>query len=138
MSLMTKEQILAKRNKLPRQEVVTPDGNILVRGMTSLEYGQYMDEMIIGKGINSRFRFKYSRAYLMMLGCINLDGSQIFTESDIGKLNDMPASISEPIARAILTLSGMTTEAQEELEKNLLKTQTEDSGSGSPDTSAGA
>jgi len=132
MNQITKEQLLAQRLKVPTEWIDIPGGQVLVAGLTAAEYGQYQDEITSGSGNRRSVKFEHSRAILLTMGLRNPDGTRMFGAADIAKCDELPAAIAEPIAEAILRLSGVTSGAQEQIEKNSLTNPSCDSGTDSP------
>lgn len=55
---------------------------------------------------------------MLIKGCCNADGSALFSESDIGDVNKLPATILEKIFDAILKINKIGSGAVEDAEKN--------------------
>jgi hypothetical protein len=111
-------QILSKKENLPRLEVLIPEweGSVWVRSLTVGERDS------IDADFNAARRTGKTpdnlRARMLIRGCCNADGSALFSESDIGDVNKLPATILEKIFDAILKINKIGSGAVEDAEKN--------------------
>lgn len=111
-------QILAKKDFMPRQEVLIPEweGSVWVRSLTVGERDS------IDSDFNAaRTKGKTPdnlRARMLIKGCCNADGVALFSDADISDVNKLPATILEKIFDAILKINKIGAGAIEESEKN--------------------
>lgn len=90
----------------PRREVITVDGaKITVRELSVGERAQVLRCAKDDPAILS--------ALLARLCILNPDGTQMFTEADADKLAAMRPEVVDPVARAVMRLSGMASEGDE-------------------------
>lgn len=61
---------------------------------------------------------KNMKAKLIAISCINENGTRLFGDDEVGKISQMPSSITEVLFNAILEINGMATDSLEEAGKN--------------------
>jgi len=109
---VTKESLQEARHNVQREDVVTRNGVFPCAGMTTLELQQYRTN------ISELKNRDYIPSILMILGCKDAEGKRLFKEADQLWLCELGADVTEPVVNAILRLSGIGVEAEEEILKN--------------------
>lgn len=136
---LNKEDILKHTGSVKRREVHIPawanaqgDDVVLVRGLTSAEWDAHSSMLQAAKdGSNAS-------AKLLSRCIINSDGSRIFTAQDVAMIGELPVAEITKLGAAVAELSGLTEEAQAEVEGNSGAAPSGSSGSDSPETSSTA
>lgn len=131
--MLTREQILGM-NAEKRETVDVPEwgGPVLVRSVSAAQEEQWFN--IVNdwneKGICAPAG---KRGSLVMMGCINEDGTPLFTEKDAAWIGGPRCSVDaiDRLFAAIQRLSGMTAEEAAEIEKKP-DSPTNSSSTGSP------
>jgi hypothetical protein len=118
-----------------------PDiGDIWVYGLT--EGKEAWENTVVNVAQGSRqMRLANASAGLLLLTVRNQHGNRLFSEKDMGRLQNLPCAVAEPVLKVARRLSALSAGDVEDLVKNSLTLQGllgEDSDSGSPDISAGA
>lgn len=136
MTLLTRESILAAAD-ITYEDVAVPEwgGIVRVSGLTGTERDSFELSMLEGKGRNQSVNLQNLRAKLVTFSVINEDGKRMFTESDIVALGNKSASALQRVFAVAQRLSGLDTDAVDELTKSLGKESSDDSGSNSPSLS---
>ena len=126
--------------KVPKEKLTVPElGDICILGLTCGQKDDYENDVVQLQRGDRNFRLSNARARLMQLTIYDQHGKKMFTEKDIGRLCEVPATIVDPILIVAKRLSGMATGEIEELVKNSQTARepgSEDSGSDSPRPSA--
>jgi len=113
----------------PRDTVELPNGQVMmVRGLTSQEYGTVQAEMRDDGDVD----WQASAPLYLVYGALKPDGKQAFQMSDIGKIMDTPRALVQPMLDKILDLTGVSPDANKRLAKNWQKMTDVASSSGSP------
>jgi hypothetical protein len=131
-TFLTREQILGIQDEQTR-DVWIPEWktNIRMRGLTSGQRDAYESSLLEGKGKNQKTNLANARAKLVVLCCLNSDGTRMFSNRDAEILADKAASAMERLFDAARELSGMTEEDMEELTGNSGTDQSDGSSSDS-------
>ena len=109
---MTREEILSKRTlKQERINVPAWGGEVNVRELTAGEK-ERLEALYSGEHTGT------IQATVVSMVVLDDNGERVFTDDDIGALSSMSGSAIQAIFKAATRLSGVTTEAREELEKN--------------------
>ena len=105
--------------KVPREKITAPDiGDAWVHGLTSGQKDDYENNVFRFTGTSRRFHLANARAQLLMLTVHDQHGKRFFSEKDIGRINEIPAVIVDPILDVARRLSGMAAGDIEQLVKN--------------------
>lgn len=106
MGTLTRDQILARRAELPREEIEVPElgGSVMVRVLTLREVGEINKAQKVAADPISLY------PKVVALGCVNEDGSPVFSGEDIRLIDDLPWSAVNEIATAILRINKMLPE----------------------------
>jgi hypothetical protein len=109
MATLSRDQILAKRAELPREEIEVPElgGSVLVRVLTLKEVGE------INKARKASADPINVYPKVISLGCINEDSSPVFAGEDIKLIDSLPWPAVDAIAMAILRINKMLPEDAE-------------------------
>ena len=133
MALLTRDQIRAIDTGAKVTSTVTvPEwgGDVMFRRPSVLEQEQYwliMDDAREGKASPAG-----KRGSLVMMCCVNADGSDLFNETDAKWLgSDASRTAVDLVFNAIWQFSGVTKEAMADIEKKP-EGQTNSSSTGSP------
>jgi hypothetical protein len=130
--LLSKSEILGAED-LKHEDVHVPQwgGSVRIRMMTGAERDEFRssvsDEGCVAVGTFA--------AALLAATCIDEAGIRLFTMGDMAALQAKSATSLDGPAAVAIRLNGLSVTAVEDAEKNLSSTQSDDSGSGSPDTS---
>lgn len=97
-------------------------GKIQIRELTGREAAEFqarsMAAVNAGAGtVRSVSALSDLSAYVWICGVIDDNGDQLFTKDDAAALADLPNSVLDPVADAILILSGITEPARRKTEK---------------------
>lgn len=106
MGTLTRDQILARRAELPREEVEVPElgGSVLVRVLTLKEVGEINKAQKVSTDPINMY------PKMLALGCVNEDGSPMFAGEDIRLIDDLPWAAVNDIATAVLRINKMLPE----------------------------
>lgn len=110
------EAIRAIASRTPRREVECPDlgGTVLVRGLTCEEMQNFQDNVIA----KNKDRGVFLSRRLVEMAAIDEDGSPLFAGEDKAILARLSWPAVEPIAEAIMELSGMRASAGDDAKKD--------------------
>lgn len=127
MQLLGKEEILSA-NDLNYDTVDVPEwgGKVRIKMLSGMERDSFDNSTIIVEGKNVRMNSKNIRAKLCALSIVDEKGKRLFDERDVIALGKKSAIALDRVYEAAQRLNGMGKEL-EEIEKNLLQTQTEGS-----------
>lgn len=122
MEILSRNQILSKVGVLKREELDIPEwgGSVILRELTAIERDQIETMLVSGKAKNN---YQGVRARTMALACVNETGDQVFTEKDIPMLGQLSGKTLNDVFKKVSDMSGMTAEAEQELEKNSPETE---------------
>ena len=100
---LSREEILAKRNELPRESVEIPDlgGSVTIRTLTLKEVREIQKSQQVSKEPLSI----YPR--LVAMGCVDEKGQQLFVGEDVKLIDDLPWAATDAIAKAVLRFNKM-------------------------------
>jgi len=100
---LTRDQILARRAQLPREEIDVPElgGPVFIRVLTLKEVGEIQRETKAGQDPLRMY------PKLIALACCDDDGKPLFVGQDIAVIDDLPWPAVDHLARAILKLNKM-------------------------------
>ena len=117
-----KRDAILKANDLPVEIVDIPEwgGEVTVKGLTGKQRDAYEMQVFQynKKHNNVDWKRENMRAKLIVLSCIDEDGSLLFEESDIQALGEKSSSALDRIFEVAQRLSGITKKDVEELEKD--------------------
>lgn len=126
---LTKEQILSVTPKFKEIEIPEWDGSVLIRPITLAEQAKLAD---LGakyeKGLVAA-KMKGVMLPLIQWAVVDEHGEPLFEAKDLDVLVNKDARSLLRLQDEILDYSALTKESREELEKNLLETQTEEPNS---------
>lgn len=107
---LTRDQILARRAALHREEVEVPDlgGSVFVRVMTLREVEQIKAIQKTSGGDGLRMYAKIAE-----LTCVDETGAPLFVGEDVKLLNELPYGALDTITRAALRINRMTDDPKE-------------------------
>jgi hypothetical protein len=91
-------------------------GTVTVQGLSGAEYDEYESSCVQQNG--KSITHKANRALLLKLGVVDEEGKRVFRDEDMEDLKKLPAGIVQPLATAIIKLSGASASEQESIEKN--------------------
>jgi len=128
--MLTRDEILSVSD-LPTQEIEVPEwgGAVFVRGLSGRERDEYELSMISMRGGSPSLSMFNARAKLVQLGCVDADGKQLFSKSDVAALGKKNATALDRVYNVIRQLSGLSTEDVKELASNFMNTLSVDSTS---------
>lgn len=129
MPILTREQILATPELLT-ETVPVPEwgGEVIVKALSGAERDRFEAGCMVQKGKRQELRLENIRARLVALSVVDEQGRRMFSEGDVVALGRKFASALAKIYDAACRLSGITDQDIEELEKNSLSGQSDDSG----------
>jgi hypothetical protein len=117
-----KRDAILKANDLPVEIVDIPEwgGEVTVKGLTGKQRDAYEMQVFQynKKHNNVDWKRENMRAKLIVLSCVDEDGSLLFEESDIQALGEKSSSALDRIFEVAQRLSGITKKDVEELEKD--------------------
>lgn len=141
--LSLKSRLRRERVELPELADVLGDEELYVREMTGRERDDFEQSRVKlhfdsrGRG-QAESNFANLRARLVAKCLTGADGKRLFDDEEADQVGELPGSILDKLYETAQRLSGLSKEAEVELEKNLRKVAGTDSSTGSPGTSAGA
>lgn len=106
---------------LRRQRVEIPEAGegqyVIVQELTGAQRDEYDASLIEQRGVGKKMRLAldHATAKLVVLSCINEDGSRRFGDDMVTTVSKMPARVLGRIAAAAKDLSGITDSEIEEL-----------------------
>jgi hypothetical protein len=126
--MLNREQILTA-NDLRTEEVQVPEwgGAVLVRGMTGAERDRYEATVVQQNGKSTKVNMRNARARLVVMTVVDEDGKHLFSEADIESLSEKNAAALDRIFSVASRLSGIGDKDLDELSKNSLPGQSDDS-----------
>ena len=129
-TLLTREQILEVQD-IQSQIVDVPEwgGSVKVQGMTGEERDGFEASTFKGQGKDIRLNWRNIRAKLVAHSVVNGDGKRVFNDQDVKALGKKSAAALDRVFAVAQELSGITQDDVEELAKNLVSDQSDDSGS---------
>ncbi len=129
-TLLTREQILEVQD-IQSQIVDVPEwgGSVKVQGMTGEERDGFEASTFKGKGKDIQLNWRNIRAKLVAHSVVNGDGKRVFNDRDVKALGKKSAAALDRVFAVAQELSGITQDDVEELAKNLVSDQSDDSGS---------
>jgi len=102
--------------KAPRDTVSLPNGQVvLVRGLTTQEYGRIQNEMRDEDGVVD---WEATAPLYVVYGALKPDGSQAFGMEDVGQIVETARAMVQPIVDKVIELTGVSEEAKKRLAKN--------------------
>lgn len=91
----------------PVETITVPEwGEVHVRGLSVLEYDRFEVE-----SAKSEARQAIT-GWILRYGVVDAKGVHLFNDSQVAELNNLPAGIGTPLARAIYRLSLATADAE--------------------------
>jgi hypothetical protein len=130
VKILSREEVLSA-DDTRTEEVPTPeweeDSAVLIRSLTARERALFEQSMIKIQGKVAVMNLADTYAQLVYLGCVNRDGSRMFTKKDIEALNGRSAAPMERIAKRVQELSGLREADIAELTANFTSGPTRDS-----------
>ncbi len=129
-TLLTREQILEVQD-IQSQIVDVPEwgGSVKVQGMTGEQRDGFEASTFKGKGKDIQLNWRNIRAKLVAHSVVNGDGKRVFNDQDVKALGKKSAAALDRVFAVAQELSGITQDDVEELAKNLVSDQSDDSGS---------
>lgn len=130
MALLNRAAILAAQD-IATEEVEVPEwgGSVLVRGLTGRERDAYEATIISQRGTDMKMNLVNARAKLVSRAIVDADGKPLFGDEDVALLANKSAAAIERVFNVAQKLSGMSKDDLEDLTKNSLSSQSDDSGS---------
>lgn len=122
---LSKAQILAVSPALREVEVPEWGGSVMIRPITLGEQAQLADLGARFEKKSTLERMKNGTLKLIQWSVCDEKGERLFSEEDVSALIDKSASAFLRLQDEILSLSGLTKESREEVEKNLLPAQSD-------------
>lgn len=116
LSLLTKEQILAKRDRATRYvELPEIGGSVKIRALKSAELSGWQASLLDPRtGEPCIKRQKQARERLVAISVIDENGNLIFGKDDLESLNRLENSVIGRIATAAKEINGIDNEDYEE------------------------
>lgn len=130
LKLLGRDEILAAVD-LQQEDVPVPEwgGTVRIRGLSGSERDQYEAWIISGKGKNRDVNLRQSRAKLVMMCAVDVDGRRLFDEADIIRLGAKSALAMQRVFDKAAALSGLDEDALEKIQDDLGNAPSDDSGS---------
>jgi len=104
---------------IKEETIVIPEWDnveIVIRGMNGKQRALLMNKAVDAKKGTVSFSSIYPDACVFC--CYTVEGEQVFEPGDVEMLEGKSAAVIERIASKALEISGLTTQAEEEIEKN--------------------
>jgi hypothetical protein len=129
MKNLTRDLIL-KADDLETRDVEVPEwgGTVRVRALTGTERDSLEASTIEGKGKNKDVNLQNFRAKLCVRAIIDENGQRIFEDADIVALGRKSSGALSKVYNAAAELSGISDKDVDELTKNSVSDQSDDSG----------
>ena len=129
MKLLTRDEIL-KADDLPCEDLDVPEwgGSVRVKTLTGMERDNLEKSMVKVNGKDSQVNMSNFRAKLVAKSIIDNDGKRIFSDADVSDLGFKSAAALSRVFDVASRLSGFSETDINEISKNLLSGQSEDSG----------
>lgn len=130
LKLLGRDEILAAADTQV-EDVPVPEwgGTVRIRGLSGSERDQYEAWIISGKGKNRDVNLKQSRAKLVMMCAVDVDGKRLFDEADLIRLGAKSALAMQRVFDKAAALSGLDEDALEKIQDDLGNAPSDDSGS---------
>lgn len=128
--ILSREDIL-KISDIKTELVEVPEwgGSVYVRGLTGTQRDLFEESILEQNGKKTRVKMKNARAKLVSLSAVDEDGKLVFSQTDIEMLGAKNAAALDRIYEVASRLSGISDEDMDELVKNYVSDQSEDSTS---------
>lgn len=128
--LLSKQAILAAKD-IETKDVDVPEwgGCVRVKALTGSERDAFEQETVARKGKNVETNLRNIRARLVVLAVVDADGNRLFGYHDIEALGKKSAKPLDRLFTVAMELSGIRDEDVEELAKNSVSDQSDDSTS---------
>lgn len=98
-----------------------------VKALSGAERDRFEESILVGKGKNRRVSYNNMRAKLLALCIVDEDGKQVFSTHDVEALGNKSAGALERVVNVAQRLSGLSAADMEDLEKNSVSAQSDDS-----------
>lgn len=116
MSLLTKEQLFAKKGRTFHEFDLPGGGTVRIRSLKSAEISSWQASMLDPKtGEPCIKRQKQSRERLVALSLVDENGTLIVSRDDLSQLDQLPNSIIGKIAVEAQKLNGIDQEEYEDI-----------------------
>ncbi|MDL1909691.1 hypothetical protein FBQ81_03205 [Chloroflexi bacterium CFX6] len=125
---LNRDQILAA-TFLPKREVSAYGGVVLLWGLSGTERDAFEAATLKGKGKNIQANLENFRARLVAECARDEHGNKLFSPADVAALGKTSAAELAKLYDAAAELSGISEADVDELTKNFVSDQSEDSGS---------
>lgn len=103
----------------PTEGVAVGGVTLTVRGLTAAEWDRYEAACVTTGDGGDKPGFRADRPLLLRLAVVEpVAGGPLFSDDDLPRLAQLPARVVNPVAAAVMRLSGATREAAETIEKN--------------------
>jgi hypothetical protein len=131
MAILGRDAILAA-NDIVTEVVPVPEwgGEVLVRGLTGLERDAFEASVVEQKGKKTELNLRNVRARFVALSVVDEQGERVFADADVLRLGRKSSRALQRVWEKARELSGLTDEDVEELAKNSVSDQSDDSTSG--------
>lgn len=108
---------LFEKLKLRRERVEIPEADdyVIVQELTGAQRDEYDASLWEQRKRSVKMKMDHATAKLVVLSCINEDGSRRFGDDEIVKVSNLPAGILKRIAKVAQELSGITDDEIEDL-----------------------
>jgi len=118
--MLTREQILGITD-IQIEELDVPEwgGKIYVKALTGAERDAFESSVIEMRGSTRKINMRNVRAKLASMAICDEKGNRLFTDADVEALSKKSASALDKIFTVASRLSGISSEDEENLRKNL-------------------
>ncbi len=100
---------------LKRKEVDLDTGTVLIREFTTADREKFE---VLAMGMQEGSGKKNMKANIIAISLINKDNTRVFGDDEIGKIAELPSTITEVIFNAVLDINGMAGDALDVAEGN--------------------
>lgn len=100
---------------LKRKEVKLENGSVLIREFTTADREKFE---VLAMSVQSGTTQKSMKASIIAISLINKDNTRVFGDDEIGKISELPSTVTEAIFNEILEINGMAGDALEVAEGN--------------------
>jgi hypothetical protein len=130
---LTREAILAA-DDLKREEVQVPEweGSVFIRCMTGTERDAFESEAYTVKGKDVEINRDNFRARLLVRVLVDEKDERLFSQKDIAALGAKSGKVLDRIFTAAMKINGLSKDDVDDLTKNSLPGEKDDSASSSP------
>lgn len=130
MAMLSKDELWQFATDLPSEEVPIRDANgkvrgtLRIRGLSGAELTDYQESLSVPtKNGRTKVNMKRAMAKLVLLCACNDDGSRYFEDSELIKIDQMPAATLMPLFESAQKLCGLSDDDMRQMTEDFPQTE---------------